>query len=296
MYKRQALGFLYWHRHAADWIALETGLGGRLDSTNVVTPAVSVIVSIGLDHQAILGDTLEAIAFEKAGIIKPGRPVVLGKLPPPAREVILKVAEERESPVWEFGREIVLDGDTLSTPAGTMRRPEPQLVGVWQGHNAALAISALQLGGLHLDESTALAAVQNADIPGRFQRLTHLGKDVILDGAHNPDSADALARTLRQAYPGERFTLVTNMLAGHEVATFYASLKDLISEAIVVPIDFHRARPVSETVALLQGLGVTATGMDNQELGLRQAAEGQHRVLVTGSFYLVGEVGRLVGK
>src|SRR6185436_18334668 len=103
---KTALGFLYWKRKQCEWVALEVGLGGRLDATNVVTPKASIIVSIGLDHTNILGHTLAEIAYEKAGIIKPKVPVVVGQMPHEALEVIERAAAEREAPIWRYGKEI----------------------------------------------------------------------------------------------------------------------------------------------------------------------------------------------
>jgi dihydrofolate synthase/folylpolyglutamate synthase len=292
---KTALGFLYWEREGADWVALETGLGGRLDSTNVVTPSASIIVSIGLDHQALLGDTVELIAFEKAGIIKPGRPVVVGQMPEGARNVILRVASERQSPAWRFGEEIRVEGETLHTPAGSIEGLETQLVGVWQLHNLALAIAALQMAEAQVDHDAILRGARMATIPGRFQRVTHQGAEYILDGAHNEDSAIALARTLEVQLEGKKMTLLTNMLTGHEPEAFYRYLQPHIDKAFVVPIDFHRSRRPVETAEALRDLGIEAQAVDSIEDGLECTEAIGNTILVTGSFYLVGDVGRLLG-
>ena len=113
---KTALGFMYWNHKRCDAVALEVGLGGRLDATNIVDPAVSVIVSIALDHTKILGDTLAAIATEKAGIIKPGRPVIVGDIPEEAAFPIVAKAAQTSSEVWRFGHDIDLKGTTLHLP------------------------------------------------------------------------------------------------------------------------------------------------------------------------------------
>jgi dihydrofolate synthase/folylpolyglutamate synthase len=292
---KTALAFRAFQNSGVEWVALETGLGGRLDSTNVVDPVVSVIVSIGLDHQAILGDTVAQIAFEKAGIIKPGRPVVVGQMPESARDTILNVAEKRGSPVWRFGEEIRLEGDAVITPEGGVAGLEPALTGVWQRHNLALAVAALQLAKAPVSPEAMRQGARTARLPGRFQRVESEGKLWLLDGAHNADSGEALAETLSTEYQGQSFWLVTNMLAGHNLEPFYRPLVPLISSAGVVPIDVPRSRPVEETTLALRRLGISANPHPTVEAGLAKAKVQNLPVLVTGSFYLVGEVGRALG-
>ena len=112
---KTAIGFQYWKQRHAEWVALEVGLGGRLDATSVVTPCASIIVSIGLDHMHILGDTRAKIAFEKAGVIKPGAPVIVGDLPPDALEVVTEVAQANTAPIWRWGHEVLWDKAPLKT-------------------------------------------------------------------------------------------------------------------------------------------------------------------------------------
>ncbi|MHB8635837.1 MAG: bifunctional folylpolyglutamate synthase/dihydrofolate synthase, partial [Fimbriimonadaceae bacterium] len=295
---KTALGFLAWQRTGAEWVALETGLGGRLDATNVVTPAASVIVSIGLDHVSILGDTIEKIALEKAGIVKRGVPLVLGSVDPGAGRVIEEVAAQLGSPVWRFGREIAWDAATRAvvTPRGSFDGLETGLQGVWQNHNLSLAVAALVGAGLELSVETARVGAATAFAPGRYEKKRWNDRTVILDGAHNADSSSALVRTLQSDFGSSvRVVLLSNMLIGHEPAAFYRPLATVSDLAVIAPLDFHRRRDPGETVSVLEGLGVQAEASDSVQDALKrcvQLAGPERPILVTGSFYLVGEVAR----
>lgn len=286
---KTAIGFWYWQEQQCELVSLEVGLGGRLDSTNVVDPACAIIVSIGMDHMHILGDTLELIAREKAGIIKPGRPLVLGETPPEARAAILEVARENNAEVWEFGHEIRLEGETLVTPAGTYGPVRPGLFGAKQPHNAALAISALQLAGVATTDAV-LNGIATAFAPGRFQTATIQGKTVVFDGAHNVDSALVLRQSLDARFGDRKYAIVTSMLRGHEAQPFYESFIGPFTRAEVAPLDNPRARATEEIAAEIDNLGISATPHDSLERAMASALDGpEDLVVVTGSFYLVGD-------
>ena len=286
---KTAIGFWYWQERQCELVSLEVGLGGRLDSTNVVDPACAIIVSIGMDHMHILGDTLELIAREKAGIIKPGRPLVLGETPAEARAAILEVARENNAEVWEFGHEIRLEGETLVTPAGTYGPVRPGLFGAKQPHNAALAISALQLAGVATTEAV-LGGIATAFAPGRFQMATIQGKTVVFDGAHNVDSALVLRQSLDTRFGDRKYAIVTSMLRGHEAQPFYESFIGPCTRAEVAPLDNPRARATEEIAAEIENLGISATPHDSLERAMASALDGpEDLIVVTGSFYLVGD-------
>ncbi|MCW5938526.1 MAG: hypothetical protein KF884_06745 [Fimbriimonadaceae bacterium] len=298
---KTGLGFLFWSRSSCDAVALEVGLGGRLDATNIVDPASSVIVSVGLDHTEILGDTLDKIAVEKAGIVKPGRPVVVGDLPPIAMGPVARIAAELESPLWRYGHEVVLtrglDGWGVSTPGGSYERLVPGIAGKWQPHNMALAIAACEAAGRIKQRSKVRLGVGKASLPGRFQRVSHQGHDYLLDGAHNEDAAQALVDSLRELpeWP-VKTVLLTGMLSGHAASGFYEPLATLVDEAHFVPIDFHRSRDPLELEREVGWLFERSLAHKSLEEGLEAAlSAGAGLVLVTGSYYLVGEVGRKLG-
>lgn len=291
------LGFLYWKKRRCEWVALEVGLGGRLDATNVVTAASSIIVSIGLDHVNVLGDTLEKIASEKAGIVKPGAPVVVGEMPASAARAIERRAAEVGAPVWRFGRELTMEAANgsfaVSTPHRTIAGLVSGLEGAMQPHNAALAVAAIEAAGIGLDEDVIRTGVREAYAPGRFQRARFRDTELLLDGAHNRDAGAVLRKSLDRAYPGRRLHLVTNMISGHDPGEFYRELDGRIETADVVPIEFGRAMPVAETARVLEGLVPVVRTHDALDRGLcaaTRSAESDGLVLVTGSNYVVGEV------
>ena len=286
---KTALGFRCWQANRAEWVALEVGLGGRLDATNIVRPAASVLVSIGLDHVAILGGTLAAIAHEKAGIIKPGTPVVVGTMAPEPLRTIEAVAVDRASPIWRFGQEIQLDGTTVTTPVGRVEGIQPGLIGQMQPHNAALAVAAIQASGAPVSDDHLRAGIARAWLPGRFQRAKYGGVDFIFDGAHNAAAATILRQTL-EAEGIRKVVLITNMLRGHDPIEFYRILAPLAEAVHIVPIDFPRAIPVPESVATLQPLMAAVEGHDTVESALSAVLGSSLPVLVTASNYVVGAV------
>ncbi len=292
---KTAIGFEFWKQKRCDWVALEVGLGGRLDATNVITPRASIVVSIGLDHINILGNTLAQIAYEKSGIIKPGIPVIVGNMSEEARNVILNEANERESPVWQWGRDIrwIPEDRAVETPLGRHDGLAPSLIGPIQTHNLALAIAAVEASGAYTSEEALREGARLATIPGRFQVTTYQGRTIIFDGAHNPDSAQILVQTLAKEYPDRSVVLVTNMLAGHEPEEFYQTLRPKVKSVHVVPVDFHRSTPVESMVNKLSPIFKRVNGHQTPIEGLNAAvieASVSDLVVVTGSFYLVGEL------
>jgi dihydrofolate synthase/folylpolyglutamate synthase len=299
---KAALGFVYWKEKHCDWVALEVGLGGRLDATNVVMPAASVVVSIGLDHTSILGNSYTEIAHEKAGIIKPGIPVVVGQMVPEAMAEIVKEAVEKKSPIWRLGHEIAIEpmgvkGYRLVTPARTHEDLKPGLYGQMQVHNMALAVAAIDASGCPASETAIYKGVRHASLPGRFEHRVIHGRDVILDGAHNAEAATVLSQSLRDRFPGRRIVMLTGMVAGHDSRRFYTPLAPIVDAVHIAPIDFHRAIAPSVVAESLVGLIDNVHVHDRLEQALEQtlsdAADGD-LVVVTGSFYLIGELARLM--
>ena len=206
-----ALGFLHFLRRGCDIGVIEVGLGGRFDSTNVCRPLVSVITSVGFDHTAQLGHTLEEIAFQKAGIIKPGVPVISGVVEPGPRAVIRQVANDLDAPLWEmrqdFDYDYRFDRDgsrvAVRTPISNHPSLPLRLLGEHQGHNAALAVAALDWlreRGLVIPASAVATGLAETAWPARIE-IVATKPTVILDCAHNVPSTEALLKTLRQAFP-----------------------------------------------------------------------------------------------
>ena len=269
---------LDWLRHQhVDVLILETGLGGRLDATNALTPAVSVLTSIDFDHMAWLGDTLAAIAGEKAGIIKARVPVVSAPQEPEAAAVIARVAAEQGAPLHVVTGPLPADW-SLALP------------GTHQRVNAALALAALDAAGIDTTEPARRAGLAQVEWPGRFQRLEN-GR-VILDGAHNPAAARRLAHTWHEEYGGHHpATLVLGMLGDKDVPAVCRALAPLAARAVVVPVRNPRALPPDE---IRDALALVAPGLKMEAAasladGLTQARRHPEPILVAGSFFLVGE-------
>jgi len=297
---KTAMGFWIWRKANCQWIALEVGLGGRLDATNVVDSACSAIVSIGWDHMEFLGDSLEKIATEKAGIFKPGKPVVIGKIEDvSARESLLKRAYELNAPVYEYGHEFWYKENTtdLVTPFGTVHSVEAGLLGSMQLHNASVAIMSVLAAGLPFDEAKLRDGVARTRLPGRFQTARWQGVEFVLDGAHNVDAARVLLDSLKSS-GREKIVLLAGMLQGHDPLPFFAALRPVLSSLHLTPIDFHRTQSSHVLRSALCPVEESVYAHDSLKDALHAATEDAKKcglpVVVTGSFYLVGEVGRAI--
>jgi dihydrofolate synthase / folylpolyglutamate synthase len=285
-----AMAFLQFARKGCDLSVIEVGLGGRLDATNVVEPEVSIVTSIGIDHCDMLGNTLEAIAGEKAGIIKPGRPVVIGRMPPAAEATIRSVAAANGARVVsvreEFGEDIV-------------RYPLPNLEGDYQRWNAATATLAAKL----LDPKFGVSAksiqtgLGTVDWPGRWQRTELGGRLAILDSSHNPEGAGVLDSNLTRLRmetgrsPVAIVGALGTMRAGPLLEVLCRHCREL---HLVVP---HQARAstYAELEALIPvtfgGRAIRSTVEQLFPTPLVCTAGGDDDIIVvTGSIYLLGEV------
>lgn len=293
---KTAIGFAAWEEAECRWVALEVGLGGRFDATNVINGEVSVITSIGLDHTAILGNTLEEIAFEKSGIIKPGKPVVIGAIPDKARTTVEGVASQLSAPVWRLGQEVTWTvhegGYRVRTPRAEYLAGWPKLAGPHQVGNMAVAIAACDAAGAIVSPDCVVKGVESVRLLGRMERRKIGTTTYILDGAHNQEAAAMLALTLSNS--SDKIPVVAGMLAGHDPVAFFEPLKAHISELHLVPINFHRAVPPEVLAEQIAQLGLPVTVHQSVKLGLLSAQKSGSDILVTGSFYLVGEAGNLL--
>lgn len=294
-----AAGFLLFSRIPADLVILEVGLGGRLDATNVVPkPAACAITTISVDHQAFLGETLDVIAGEKAGIIKPGVPVVVAPQSPEALESIRLRAEALGAPMWVLGRDVQvdreIDGLHYSDPQGTLDLPSPGLKGPHQGTNAALAIAALRVSALDIPVS-AYDGIARTDWPARLQRLhgalaerLPAGWELYLDGGHNPGAGEVLGAVM-DGWSDRPVHVIAGVKQSKDVSGF---LQPLIGRAFslqaVAEEGQHLATPVEELIAASGG--VATAGPTIIEALDRLAAQNSApaRVLICGSLYLAG--------
>ncbi len=285
-----AMAFLQFQRSRVDVAVVEVGMGGRLDATNIVVPEVSVITSIGLDHCAELGDTVEKIAREKAGIIKPGRPVVIGRMPEGAERVIREVAAAQQAPVHSV-REIF--GEDLS------RYPVTNLEGDYQRWNAAAATLAVRLlpPRLRPGDQAIVQGLGLVNWPGRWQRLEIGGRHLILDASHNPEGAQELDKNLSrlEQMTGRKPVIIAGALGEFrarallQVVLRHAESLHLVApnQARATPYEEMRALvPEAQRVLVRRGeLSAIFPGPQTCTLG-----EPGDTVVVTGSIYLLGEV------
>jgi dihydrofolate synthase/folylpolyglutamate synthase len=285
-----AMAFLQFQRRSVDIAIVEVGLGGRLDATNVVSPQISVITSIGLDHCAELGGTIGQIAREKAGIIKPGRPVVMGRLPAEAETVVRAVAAERNAAVHSvralFGEEI----------GGY---PKTNLAGDYQRWNAATAtlVARLMPGRWHLGEAMIARGLQQVNWPGRWQRTTFGGRPLILDASHNPEGAAVLEQNLKEliAATGRKPVIVAGALGEFRARALLEVILRHGREVHLVTPRQSRACSFDELLLLVppEQRGLVRRGtVENIFPDAHTCAVGgpDDTIVVTGSIYLLGEV------
>jgi dihydrofolate synthase / folylpolyglutamate synthase len=206
--------FISFKRFQPDYVLLETGMGGLLDSTNVITPLVSVVTSIALDHTAFLGATLNEVAVHKTGIIKKGIPVVTGPLPAEAIKVVSREAEEKGSLLQIYGAHFSMENDDRFKGQQNFKLCGRKMKGEHQGVNAAIAIQALLIAGISLSADKVGSGIANTSLPHRFQEIA---PGIFLDGAHNPAAARALANTIKTEFPGEKVDFVIGMLKGKDI-------------------------------------------------------------------------------
>ncbi|AQS88002.1 bifunctional protein FolC [Neoasaia chiangmaiensis NBRC 101099] len=295
-----AAGFLLFSRTPADLAIIEVGLGGRLDATNVIDrPAACAITAISLDHQAFLGDTLDAIAAEKAGIMKPGVPVVCAPQRPEALAVLRARAAAVGAPLWVLGEDVRISGASAlaySDPLGELSLPAPALRGPHQHDNAALAVAALRASRLPLPDR-AWAGIAAARWPARMQRLTGAlaarlpdGWELWLDGGHNPGAGDVLAAVLAD-WRDRPVHLVVGMKQSKDVRGFLDPLLSgaTTAQAVAEPGQ-HLALGVDEIVAASGGRAVPGPTVGAALARLRAAGGPPARVLICGSLYLAGLV------
>lgn len=310
-----AAALLLFSRHPADVLLLEVGLGGRLDSTNVIGhPRVSTITPISLDHADHLGDTIEKIAAEKAGIIKRGAPVVVSPQTDDAIRVIERQAAKLHAPVYacgqawmtseEHGRLVYQDDD------GLLDLPVPKLPGRHQFVNAGTAIASLRVAGFRLPVSAYESGLLKADWPARMQRLTQgrlsalapIGSEIWLDGGHNPDGGRAIAATLadiEERVP-RPLVLIVGMLTTKDFAGYLRNFSGLARHLFAVPIaKADKPLPPEVIAQTARDIGLAAETSPDIESALAAAGKLQldtpPRILICGSLYLAGEVLALNG-
>lgn len=294
-----AAALLAFAREPAGAALLETGLGGRLDATNVVRPAVAAITPIGLDHQAWLGDTISAIAAEKAAILKPGVPAVVAPQPEAdARAVVESFAARAGAPLVAWSARPAPGGFAFRSPRRSAVFPPPALFGAHQVVNAGTALACLDAPGMpFLSDETIARGLAAARWPARLQRLPRAdGREVWLDGGHNPSAGAALA-AVAAGWRGRPLHLVVGMMRGKDPRGFLAPLAPRAAALTAVPVPGEaNALPPFDIAARAAALGVSADVAASVPEAIDGAAP-RARILVCGSLYLAGSVlGEIFGE
>ena len=306
-----AIAIVYFATEAyPDFVVWETGMGGRLDSTNVVAPIVSVITNVGLDHTDVLGETIPQIAREKAGIIKPGVPVVSTATQPEAAAVIRETAVARKASLYELGANFrydtreVQEGRQTFDFEGPFRKLENVAIGMdglHQQTNAALALMTIevlrQYYALVVDDEELYAGFERARWKGRLEMVSRAPR-ILLDGANNPDGAKTLADTLKQVYSYRRLVFVLGMLRNKNHPEYLRHILPIVDTLIVTEPDFFKAMPAGELASAAEawreanGASLSIAAEPDWREALeraRRSAGPDDLIVVSGSLYFLSD-------
>jgi len=292
-----ALAFMAFARHGVNAAVFEVGLGGRLDATNIVTPNVSVITSLSYDHMAVLGNTLALIAEEKAGIIKPGVPVVSSPQTKEALEVLERAAKMKNTELTLAGRDVKfkliessLDGQKFEVDRLLLKIP---LLGYHQIENAATAYTALILGGIPVTDEQIQKGFSQVQWRARFE-VARREPPVIFDSAHNQDSFAKLSETLQTYFPDQMVYLIFGASEDKNIPGMFAELKTKIRKIIITRADHPRALEVGRIQQLAEQAGADSETVVPVKSALARALELSSKdgsiVLSAGSMFVTAEV------
>jgi dihydrofolate synthase / folylpolyglutamate synthase len=300
-----ALAFLYFSRQDITAAVIEVGLGGRLDATNIVTPLVSVITSLSLEHTAVLGNTLTEIAREKAGIVKPGHPIVASHQKAEAVSVLDLAAEEHDVPLTLVGRNIfykikkkTIDGQMLEVwmRNGAKMKLSIPLLGDHQAENAVTAYAALLIArqeGLVINAAQIKEGFADTEWPGRFE-LWREKPPIVLDSAHNPDSIRKLRQTLDDHFPEVPVVLIFGVSEDKNVAEMLRELAPRLERVIFSKADHPRAVGAEDLLTFAEQVGVKCEAIEPVEAAVAQALEivDEQSILLlsAGSIFLTAAV------
>ncbi len=303
-----AIGFELFRRERVEVAVIEVGLGGRFDATNVITPVAGAITTIAFDHQQHLGHTLSAIAFEKAGIIKPGMPIVAGALPDEALAVVRRAAVERGAVLIESSSDTrtaveMIDGRArvrIETPVAAYGPVDLSLRGEHQVSNAVVAVRLLEAAaraGVRVDRDAIEHGLSHAEWPARLEMLPlPRGRRVLLDAAHNAEGAQALAAYLRRWHP-QRLPLVTGVMRDKDVGAILDALLPVVSTVIATQAQGPRAMPAQELCERIQRVRARSESshapvqaIADPHEAIASALRLSDTICVAGSIFLAGAV------
>lgn len=287
--------FIYFQKKQVDLVLVEAGMGGRYDSTNVISPIVSVITSISLEHTRFLGNSIESIAYHKAGIIKKDKPVIIGDLPREAIDIILLEATSNEAPLYVLGSQFFVqvseEGDTYTnkTHHVFVDQLHRKLLGNHQGENMALAITAFIEVANYLNINIQVEKIREGigrtAVPGRFEEVL---ENVYFDGAHNPASVEMLVKTIKRHFPDETIRFVVGMLADKDVKSVLSILESVSEEFYFVNFLNPRAMNAEEMMNLSNASKKQV--IHDYISFIQQARSLNGKTIVTGSLYLLAEI------
>jgi dihydrofolate synthase/folylpolyglutamate synthase len=296
-----ALAFLFFAREPVDLAIVEVGMGGRFDATNVLQPMLSVITHIALDHQEYLGSTLEKIAFEKAGIIKAGVPVVIGLQEAEIAGFLRGIAAERDS-IWTDASQYRVT-DVKSDETGTCFTTVSPVYGelgvtlsLLGGHqvqnclNVLAGLEVLYRQGLKITRENVLRGLAGTVWPGRFERIPAVGPmKFFFDGAHNPDGIRALVDGIKRIFPGRRVDFLVGILNNRPLKEMAAILAEIARKVIVTTVPDPKSATVEDLAAAFRSCGISAVREADPAAALQLLLETDNEIAVaTGSFYLTG--------
>ncbi|MEO5720601.1 MAG: folylpolyglutamate synthase/dihydrofolate synthase family protein [Chthoniobacterales bacterium] len=286
-----ALGLLHFREQKCEIVVLETGMGGRLDATNSITPVVSVITPIALDHQKWLGHSLAEIAAEKAGIIKPGVPVVSAAQLAEAGEVIrarFGSLKEGRSPRRRVATGAARRVPLLEFIPDVYTTSQIALPGAHQTQNAALALAALRVAGIEVSARAIADGLATVQWPARFQRFDDR---IVIDGAHNPSGARILVETWREVFGNEKATLIFGALADKDIAASWRELREIAAAVILPHFRGERVAPPAEVARIVESitLEIPRTLTESTSAAIETARQRPGKTLICGSLHLAGE-------
>ena len=295
-----ALAMVYLARHKCDIVVLEVGMGGELDSTNIIdVPEAAVIMAMGLDHVKELGPTMADIARAKAGIIKEGGDVVIYGGNPEADPVFEEVCAQRSAKLHKADFSAIVPGpfglDGQSFSYGAWKDLQIPLVGVYQMRNAAVVLETVQVlrgKGWHISDAAVASGLKNTRWPARFEVLRR-DPVFIVDGGHNPHGIRATAESLQRLFPGKKFTFVTGVMADKDVESILGLIVPLADQFFTVRPDNPRAMSAEELADRIRAMGAKATPCESVAAGVARAVEAEGKdgvACALGSLYMSGDV------
>lgn len=305
-----AAAFEYFAEKGIDFSIIECGLGGKIDATNVLRPSASVITTVGLDHTAILGDTIGEIAADKAYIIKPQTPVILGPQEDEARDVIYAFARDNNAPVFaEINKNVLISSIRIDENGTTFdlkfddhkfKALNIPLIGEFQASNAATAVVtvlSLRNTAITINETDIRQGLKNVDWPGRMQ-LFREEPDILVDGAHSPMAIEAIIRSMRTIWPDRKLIFIFAANRDKDIGGMLRPISKEAKSLILTRFDWPRAAKPSDIALLVEGAECDVIETNGLNIALEKArniAAKDDLIVITGSLYLAGEALKSLG-